>query len=45
MEKELNIIRTEKYYMKVILLMINMKEMGNMFGKMVYIILDNLKMA
>ena len=44
MEKELNIIRTEKYYMKVILLMINMKEMGNMFGKMVYIILDNLKM-
>ena len=44
MEIELNIIRTEKYYMKVILLMINMKEMGNMFGKMVYIILDNLKM-
>ena len=44
MEKELNIIRTEKYYMKVILLMINMKEMGNMFGKMAYIILDNLKM-
>ena len=44
MEKELNIIRTEKYYMKVILLMINMKEMGNIFGKIVYAILDNLKM-
>ena len=35
---ELNIIRMEIYYMKVILLMIKLKEMENIFGKMVNII-------
>ena len=37
MEKEHNIIQME-INMKVILLMINMKEMENIFGKMVIII-------
>ena len=43
MEKELNIIQMEKLNMKVILLMINVKEMENIFGKMVNIIQVNLK--
>ena len=38
MEKEQNIIQMEKLNMKVILLMINMKEMEKIFGKMVNII-------
>ena len=45
MEKELNIIRMGKYNMKVILLMIIMKEMGNMFGKMVRNMQGNLRMV
>ena len=45
MEKELNIIQMEKYYMKVIILMIKQKEMENIIGKMVNIILDNGKMV
>ena len=44
MEKELYIIQMEKYYMKVIILMINLKEMENIFGKMVNI-KDNGKMV
>ena len=38
MERELNIIQMEKYYMKVILLMAYLKEMENIFVKMVIII-------
>ncbi len=38
MEKEQNIMQMGKLNMKVILLMINMKEMENIFGKMVNII-------
>ena len=44
MVKELNIIKMEIYYMKVILLMENLKEMEKLFQIMVYIIQDNLKM-
>ena len=44
MEKELNIIKMEIYYMKVILLMENLKEMEKLFQIMAYIIQDNLKM-
>jgi hypothetical protein len=40
MEKEQNIIQME-INMKVILLMIKEKEMENIFGKMVVIILEN----
>ena len=41
MEKEQNIIQMEILNMKVIGLMINQKEMENIFMKMVNIILDN----
>ena len=41
MEKEHNIIQMEKLSMKVIILMVKEKEMENIFGKMVTIILDN----
>ena len=44
MEKEHIIIQMEKLSMKVIILMIKEKEMENIFGKMVYIILENIKM-
>ena len=44
MEKEQNIIQMEILNMKVIGLMINLKEMENIFVKMVIIIQDNLKM-
>ena len=44
MEKEYYIIQMEILNMKVILLMIKEKEMENIFGKMVNIIQDNLKM-
>ena len=44
MEKEHIIIQMEILDMKVIMLMMNMKEMENIFGKMVNIIQDNLKM-
>ena len=44
MEKEQNIIRIQKPYMKVILLMANLKEMENIFMKMEIIIQGNLKM-
>jgi len=44
MEKELNIIQIEILNMKVIILMINLKEMENIFGKMVNI-KDNGKMV
>ena len=37
-------MKMEILNMMVILLMINMKEMENIIGKMVNIILDNLKM-
>ena len=43
MEKEKNIIQME-INMKENLLMIKEKEMENIFGKMVYITQDNLKM-
>ena len=43
MEKEQNIIQMEILNMMVIGLKINMKEMENIIGKMVNIILDNLK--
>ena len=45
MEKELNIIQMEILDMKVIILMVNLKEMENIFIKMVYIIQDNGKMV
>ena len=45
MEKEHYIIKMDKLNMKVIWLIINMKEMENISGKMVIIILDNLKMV
>jgi len=38
MEKELNIIQMEILNMKVIILMVNLKEMENIFIKMVNII-------
>jgi len=38
MEKEFIIIQMERLNMKVILLMVNLKEMENVFGKMVNII-------
>ena len=44
MVKVENIIKMEILNMMVILLMINMKEMENIIGKMVNIILDNIKM-
>ena len=44
MVKELNIIKMETYSIKVILLMVNLKEMEKLFMKMVNIILDDLKM-
>ena len=44
MEKEKNIIKMEILDMKVILLMVNMKEMENIFMKMVNIIQVNGKM-
>ena len=44
MEKEHYIIKMEKLYMRVIGLMIKKKVMENIIGKMVNIILDNLKM-
>ena len=43
MEKVLNIIKMEIYYMKVIGLMVNQKEMENLIEKMVIIIQGNLK--
>ena len=45
MEKELNIIQMAKYYMKVILFTDYLKEMENIFGKMVIIIQENGKMV
>ena len=45
MAKEHIMIQMEILFMKVILLMINLKEMGKVIGKMVNIILDNGKMA
>ena len=45
MEKEFNIIQMEKLNMKVIMLMMKEKEMENIFGKMMNIIQDNLKMV
>ena len=45
MEKVLNIIQMVIYYMMVFLLMVNLMEMENIFGRMVFIILDNGKMA
>jgi hypothetical protein len=45
MEKESNIILMIILYMKVNLLMINLKEKENIFGKMVIIILDIGKMV
>ena len=44
MVKENYFIKMEILYMKVIGLMINQKEMENIIGKIVNIILDNLKM-
>ena len=44
MEKEHCIIQMEILNMKVIGLMIKEKEMENIFGKMVNIIQDNIKM-
>ena len=41
MEKEHIIIQMEILNMMVILLMVNLKEMENIFGKMVNIIMDN----
>ena len=43
MEKEQNIMQMEKLNMKVIILIINLKEMEKVFGKMVNIIQVNLK--
>ena len=45
MEKELNIIQMEILNMKVIGLMINLKEMEKNFLKMVNIIQANIKMV
>ena len=45
MEKELNIIQMEILNMKVIGLMINLKEKENIFGKMVNIIQVKRKMV
>ena len=45
MEKELNIIQMEILNMKVIILMMKEKEIENIFGKMVLILLDNRKMV
>ena len=44
MEKEHTIIQMEIFNMKVIGLMVKEEEMENIFGKMVNIIQDNLKM-
>ena len=45
MEKEQNIIQMEIFIMKVILLMVNLKEMVNIIMKMVNILLENIKMV
>ena len=45
MEKEYIIIQMERLNMKVIGLMINLKEMENIFMKMMIIIQDNGKMV
>ena len=45
MEKEKNIMKMEILNMKVIMIMINMKDMENMYGKMVNIIQENGKMV
>ena len=45
MEKELNIIQMEKLYMKVIGLMINLKEMEKNFLKMMNTTQVNIKMV
>ena len=44
MEKELNIQKMEKFYMKVILLMINMRKIENMLLKIMSTILGKNKM-
>ena len=44
MEEENIIIKMEILNKKVIMLMVNMKEMENMYWKMVNIIQENLKM-
>ena len=44
MEKEQNIIQMEKLNMKVNFLMVTEKEMENIFGKILKLIQDNLKM-
>ena len=44
MEKEKNLMKMEKLNMKVILLMVNLKEMENIYQKMVNIIQVNGKM-
>ena len=43
MEKESNTIQMEIFYTKAILLMINLKEMENIFMRMVDILQDNIK--
>lgn len=45
MENEWNIIRMEIYYLKVTILMINKKDMENIFKKMMNIIKDNIKVV
>ena len=45
MEKVLNIIQMEIYYMKVILLMENLMEKENTIMIMVCILLENIKMV
>ena len=45
MEKVLNIIQMEIYYMKVILLMENLMEKENIIMIMVCILLENIKMV
>ena len=44
MEKEQNIIQMEKLDMKENIVMINMKDLENIIGKMVDILQENLKM-
>ena len=45
MEKELNIIQMEIFYIMVILLMVNLKEKESIFMMMVIILLVNIKMV
>ena len=45
MEKEHNIIQMEIFNMKVILLMVNLKEMVNIIMKIKNILLENIKMV